>query len=608
MNPFVEEIVEKLISALREEYGEGAAAELQPPTVKRMVEQPPDPKMGDYAFPCHPLARIVRRPPNEIAERLAVRIEAAISGERIAEVKPVSGFLNFFVNREAFVRQILTEIFQAAHEGRAYGSENLGAGKTIVIDYSSPNIAKHLAVHHLWSTTIGNCLYRVLTMLGYKCVGINYLGDWGTQFGQLIVAFRRWGSEDTLKGDAVRKLNDLYVRFHREAEKNPKLHDEARNAFKQLESGDAECKALWRKFRKVSIEEFNRIYDLLGVKFDVTSGESEYSNKVGDKINDLVEMGLAKESEEALIVDLQQHDLPPCLLRKSDGATLYAARDICAAEHRWEKYRFHKMLYVVGSDQRLHFKQVFKVLELMGHDWARNCVHVDFGLVRFRERGEDKKMSTRRGEVVLLKDVLDKATELVEEIIRQPRQPAGQQPADGGHVPPAPKLTSDEEISAVARQVGVGAVIFAGLNKKRVKDVVFDWDDILNFKGDTGPYVQYTHARSCSILRKHGKPVPPSAPERVDFSILLDDYTFAVVKALERIPDAIRFAAEEYEPYAICGALLKLCSAFNLFLQHNRVLSDDAHIAEARILLTECVRSVIRTGLELLGVHAPERM
>ncbi|HHT9124171.1 MAG TPA: arginine--tRNA ligase, partial [Candidatus Wunengus sp. YC63] len=449
------------------------------------------------------------------------------------------------------------------------------------IDYSSPNIAKHLAVHHLRSALIGSAIYNIYKTLGYRCIGINHLGDWGTQFGQLIVAYKKWGSEDTHTSYTVTDLNNLYVKFHQEAEKNTALEDEAREWFKKLEAGNSEAKELWQRFKDISLKEFQKIYDMLGIHFDAFVGESFYNTMVEDTVTRIKEKGLTRISEQALIVDLETYNMPPCLLRKKDDATLYATRDIAAAEYRKKTYNFAKMVYVVGSEQKLHFKQVFKVLALMGYDWANHCVHVDFGLMKFK----DGKMSTRKGKVVLLEDLLIEAVERIKEIIEAKN----------------PSLENKEN---VAQDVGIGAVIFADLSAKRNKDVVFDWDEALNFEGETGPYVQYTHARLCSILRKYGRPVTADIP----FELLKEDETIILIKNLWRFPSVILKAAELYEPSLISNYLIDVCGNLNRFYNAHRVLSDDGELTKARILLVDSTRQVIKNGLNILGIRAPERM
>ncbi len=544
-----------------------------------MLEIPPDPALGDYAFPCFTLSKTLKKAPAAVAADLAGRFRpsSAVRGARA-----VGPYLNFTVDRARLAEVVLKEV---AAQGERYGSSDVGGGRSVVIDYSSPNIAKHLALHHIRSITIGGTLYRLFQALGYRSVGINFLGDWGTNFGQLIVAYKRFGAPEMLERDAVENLNKLYVRFHAEAKNNPSLEDEARAWFKRLEDGDAESRALWQRFKDASLAEFMRVYEMLGVRFDEFSGESLYNDKVPATIQRLQERGLTQMSEGALIVDMEPYKMPPVLLRKKDGATLYETRDICAAEDRFTRYRFGRMIYVVGSEQRLHFRQVFKALELMGYEWAARCVHADFGLIRLKEG----RMSTRAGKVILLEDVLNEAVGRVEAIVREND---------------TEKALGEEQIKSIARDVGIGAVVFADLSSRRVKDIVFDWNDILNFKGETGPYLQYTHARICSIQRKYGRP----AETDVDFSALADDVSLAVVKALENLPREIRRAADTCEPSVISTYLLRLAGALNTFYHEHRVLADDERLARARILLIDGVRQALANGLALLGMKAPARM
>lgn len=568
-NLFVEEIVRSLKGQLDVPESE----------IEAMIATPPDPKMGDYSFPCFVLAKAQKRPPQEIASRLAEGIGKSDLLERVQTAGP---YLNFFVCKARFAEEVLKRV---RSEGEGYGRSDVGQGKAVCIDFSSPNIAKHLAVHHLRSTMIGNSLYRIFGALGYKSIGINHLGDWGTQFGQLIVAYKRWGSAEMLEKDGIEGLNRIYVRFHAESEQDPSLEQEARDWFRKLEQGDAEARELWQRFKDISLREFQRVYEILEVRFDSYAGESFYCDRLGEVVSRLQKQGLATESEGAIIVDLERFEMPACLLRKRDGATLYTTRDIAAAEYRKQTYDFAKMIYVVGGEQRLAFRQLFKVLELMGYGWVKDCVHVDFGLVRFK----DRKMSTRKGDVILLEDVLLRSIDLVKTIMQE---------ADMEHE------AAPEEMERVSKEVGIGAVVFAELSSKRVKDVVFDWEEILNFKGDTGPYVQYTHARSCSILRKGEEETRGD----VDFGVLTDDLTMAVVRQLERLPSVVRDAAATYEPYLICNYLLDLCGAMNTFLHKHRVLKNEPAVTAARLLLVDCVRQAIRNGLDLLGIRAPERM
>lgn len=543
--------------------------------IERLIEIPPDFRMGDYAFPCYTLSKILKKSPVIIAAELSNTLPVI---RPIAEIKAVGPYINFFVDKVTLSELALRAI---SKERDGYGCEVLGKGKTVVVDFSSPNIAKHLAVHHLRSALIGNALCNIYKTLGYTCVGINHLGDWGTQFGQLIVAYKKWGSENAHTSYTVTDLNNLYVRFHQETEKNPGLEDEARAWFKKLESGDSGAKELWQHFKDISLKEFQKIYDMLGIHFDAFIGESFYNTMVEDTITRIKDKGLAKVSEQALIVDLESYNMPPCLLRKKDDTTLYATRDIAAAEYRKKTYDFDRMIYVVGSEQKLHFHQFFKVLELMGYDWANRCVHVDFGLMKFK----DGKMSTRKGKVVLLENLLIEAVERIRKIIED-------------------KNPSLENKEVVARDVGIGAVIFADLCTKRNKDVVFDWDEVLNFEGETGPYVQYTHARLCSILRKYGKSVTTD----IQFALLKEDETFILIKNLWQFPSVILKAAEFYEPSLICNYLIDVCGSLNRFYNVHRVLSDDAELTKARILLVDATRQVIKNGLHVLGMQAPERM
>ncbi|MDD2654802.1 MAG: arginine--tRNA ligase [Candidatus Omnitrophica bacterium] len=577
--------VKTIVSLLKEKTN------LPEDELEKLIEIPPDLKMGDYAFPCYSLAKTLKNSPNNIATELSKTLLTIINENppespfskrglrEITEIKAIGPYVNFFVNKTIFTEMVLKKINE---EQNCYGSGNTGSGKTVVIDYSSPNIAKHLAVHHLRSALIGSAIYNIYKTLGYRCIGINHLGDWGTQFGQLIVAYKKWGSEDTHTSYTVTDLNNLYVKFHQETEKNPALEDEAREWFKKLEAGNSEAKELWQHFKDISLKEFQKIYDMLGIHFDAFVGESFYNTMVEDTVTRIKEKGLTRISEQALIVDLEPYSMPPCLLRKKDDATLYATRDIAAAEHRKRTYNFAKMVYVVGSEQKLHFKQVFKVLELMGYDWANHCVHVDFGLMKFK----DGKMSTRKGKVVLLEDLLIEAVERIKEIIEAKN----------------PSLQNKE---TVAQDVGIGAIIFADLSAKRNKDVVFDWDEALNFEGETGPYVQYTHARLCSILRKYGRPVTTA---NIHFELLKEDETIILIKNLWRFPSVILKAAEFYEPSLISNYLIDVCGNLNRFYNAHRVLSDDEELTRARILLVDVTRQVIKNGLNILGMQAPERM
>jgi arginyl-tRNA synthetase len=543
--------------------------------LQRAIEVPPSVELGDYAFPCFPLARSLRKAPQAIATELATAFQPTAL---IKEARAAGPYVNFFVDRVAYTRAGLGAILE---QGSGYGKSTEGVGKTVVVDYSSPNIAKPFGVGHLRSTVIGNALYRIHDHLGYRVMRINHLGDWGTQFGKLIVAFKRWGNETDLTTHAIQTLYDLYVRFHSEVETHPELEDEARGWFKRLEDGDPEAQAIWQRFRDLSLQEFARIYERLGITFDSQAGESFYEPYLDQTIERIRQAGLVSVSDEALIVDLRPYNMPPCLLRKKDEATLYATRDLAAAMYRHEAYGFWKMLYVVGADQRLHFQQVFTVLELMGFPWAKDCVHVDFGLIRFH----DEKMGTRRGNIIFLEDVLDRAVELAEQIVHEKN----------------PELPDKRQ---VAEAVGIGAVIFTDLSTRRVKDVNFEWEKVLTFEGETGPYVQYTHARACSVLRKADQPLRSD----VDYSPLTQDEAFDLVRLLTDYPAVLRRAAENSEPFFVTDYLLTLSERFNKYYHNYRILTDDTAVREARLWLVKSVQTVIESGLTMLGIKAPEEM
>jgi arginyl-tRNA synthetase len=565
MNVFVDDIVQFLKGRLQHD-----AAEL-----RRSIEVPPSIQLGDYAFPCFPLAKTLRKAPQAIASELARTFQPTAL---IREAQATGPYINFFVDRVAYSQMGLAAIVE---QDATYGRSEEGVGKTVVIDYSSPNIAKPFGVGHLRTTVIGHALYRIYTHLGYRVMRINHLGDWGTQFGKLIVAFKRWGSEAELASHPIQTLYELYVRFHTEVETQPEIEEEARVWFKRLEDGDPEARAIWQRFRDLSLQEFAHIYDRLGIGFDSQAGESFYEPYLEPTIERIRQAGLATVSDQALIVDLRPYNMPPCLLRKKDEATLYATRDLAAAIYRYETYTFAKMLYVVGSDQRLHFQQVFKVLELMGFPWAKDCVHVDFGLIKFN----DEKMGTRRGNIIFLEDMLDRAVELAEQIVHEKN----------------PTLANKRE---VAEAVGIGAVVFADLSTRRIKDINFEWEKVLTFEGETGPYVQYTHARACSVLRKANQPVRAE----VDCTPLTPDEDFALVRLLVDYPAVLRRAAEHYEPFFVADYLLTLAEAFNKYYHNYRILTDDARLREARLLLVKAVQIILHSGLHMLGIKALEEM
>ncbi|MBR8660357.1 arginyl-tRNA synthetase [Brevibacillus aydinogluensis] len=545
-------------------------------TVYDMLETPPNPSMGDIAFPCFQLAKALRKAPPLIASELA----GEVSGTPIREVKAVGPYLNLFLDQQSVARDVIGTILT---QGSAYGSRDIGKGRNVPIDLSSPNIAKPFSMGHLRSTVIGNAIANILEKHGYRPIRINHLGDWGTQFGKLIVAYKLWGDEEKVKAEPIKELLQLYVRFHEEAEKDPSLEDQGREWFKKLEDGDEEARRLWQWFRDESLKEFMKIYDLMGVRFDSFHGEAFYNDKMDRVVAMLEEQGLLTESEGALVVNLDEYDMPPCLIKKSDGATLYATRDLAAALYRNETYDFAKALYVVGNEQRLHFQQLFKVLEKMGFEWAKEMYHIPFGMML----KDGKKMSTRKGKVVLLEEVLAQAIEDVLNVIREKN----------------PSLENKEE---VARQVGVGAVIFHDLKNYRLNDINFSWEEMLTFEGETGPYVQYTHARACSLLRK-GEYVPISEVTLPE-GALDSKEAWAVITLLNSFPEVIDRAREQFDPSQIGKYVIDLAQAFNKFYANVRILAEEADVKTARLQLVAAVVTVLKEGLRLLGIAAPEEM
>ena len=543
--------------------------------LRGLLAVPPDPAMGDYAFPCFRLARPLRSAPPKIAEAL----RGAWGHEEVASVQAVNGYLNFFLNRAHFAAETM-EALRAA--GDRWGASDLGAGKTVCLDYSSINIAKRFHIGHLSTTMIGHSLKRIYDYLGYTTVGINHLGDWGTQFGKMICAYLRWGSRDQVEQGGVAALESLYVRFHQEAERDPSLEDEGRAWFKKIEDGDPKALEIFSWFKDITLKDAARVYDMLGVSFDSYAGESFYIDKMEPVIQELRDRGLLVQSEGAWVVDLSEDNMPPCLILKKDGTTIYATRDLTAAIYRQNTYHFDRCLYVVAYQQDLHFRQVFRVLEKMGYPWAKDCVHVSFGMVSFAGAA----LSTRKGNTVHLEDLLNQAIDKAKAIMAEK----------------SPNLENRDEI---ARQVGIGAVIYTDLSNNRIKDIDFNWDRALNFDGESGPYVQYTHARACSVLRKAGTEVTSAAP---DWSALTDDEAQALLRLMSRFPDVIREAAEKYEPSLITRAVTDIAQAFNKYYYEHRILDGDPAAAAARLALTDAARRVIRSGLFLIGIQAPERM
>ncbi|KXG74405.1 arginine--tRNA ligase [Thermotalea metallivorans] len=543
--------------------------------VLEMIEIPPNPQMGDFAFPCFKLAKTLRKSPNIIAQEIVEKIGKADLFEKIENA---AAYVNFFIDRTIFAKSVIEEVF---HQKDKFGASAMGEGKKVIVEYSSPNIAKPFHIGHIRTTVIGHAIANIYNYLGYHVITINHLGDYGTQFGKLIVAFRNWGDEKEVEAEPIPALLRLYVKFHEEAEKNPSLEDEARLWFKKLEEGDEEALRLWQWFRDESLKEFHRVYDMLGIRFDSYAGESFYSDKMPKVLKIMEEKGLLKESKGAEIVDLEPYGMPPALIRKSDGSTLYITRDIAAAIYRKEHYDFYKNIYVVGSQQILHFQQWIKIIELMGYDWAKDCVHVPFGMVSL----EEGTMSTRKGRVVFLEDVLNKAVEKTKEIIGAKN----------------PNLENKDE---VAKQVGIGAVVFQELSNNRIKDYVFSWDKTLSFEGETGPYVQYTHARACSILRK----AEVGLDEKIDYRLLSNEDAMNLVRLIQQFPTVVADAARKYEPAIITRHIVDVAQAFNKFYHDCPIIVEDKALQKARVSLVYAVKQVIRNGLALLGVAAPEKM
>lgn len=543
--------------------------------ITALIEVPPNKDMGDFAFPCFKLAKVFRKAPNMIASELSEKIEAK---GVISNVTPLGGYINFFVNKSQLAETVIKDVLTKKEK---YGHSDLGKDKTIVIDFSSPNIAKPFHIGHIRTTVIGNALYKIYDSQGYNTVRINHLGDYGTQFGKLIVAFKLWGNKEAVEANPIPELLKLYIQFHDEAEKHPEMEDEARAWFTKLENGDKEAKELWQWFRDESLKEFARVYDLLDIEFDSYNGESFYSDKMDRVIDIIKDKGLLKESQGTNIVDLEEYNMPPALITKNDGSTLYMTRDLAAALYRKENYDFEKCIYVVGSQQSLHFQQLFKVLELVGFEWAKDMVHVPFGMVAL----EEGTMSTRKGRVVFLEDVLKQAIEKTKETMLAKNPNA---------------LNVDE----IAKQVGVGAVVFQELSNSRIKDYTFSWSRTLSFEGETGPYVQYTHARCCAVLRKAEEEVTTD----INYELLNDVDSAEVLKVIASFNKTILNAMRKNEPHIITRFVLDLAQAFNKFYHDNSILVEDAELRKARLALVCATRQALENGLKLLGMQAPERM
>ena len=540
--------------------------------VEQLLENPKSAEHGDVAFPAFSLAKVYRKAPQQIAADLAEKIDSA-NFEKIEVVGP---YLNFFMNKELISKKVLQTVVK---EKEHYGDSNIGNQGTVPIDMSSPNIAKPISMGHLRSTVIGNSIGFIMEKIGYQPIRINHLGDWGTQFGKLIVAYKKWGTEEAVKAEPINELLRLYVQFHEVAETEPELNEEARAWFKRLEEGDEEAIQLWQWFRDESMKEFNKIYDLLEVRFDSLNGEAFYNDKMDEIVKLLEEKHLLNEDKGAEIVDLSAYDLNPALIKKSDGATLYITRDLAAALYRKRTYDFKQSLYVVGNEQSYHFKQLKAVLKEMGFDWSDDMRHIPFGLIT--QGG--KKLSTRKGKIVLLEEVLNEAIQSAKEQISE-------------------KNPDLENKDAVAKQVGVGAVIFHDLKNDRLNTFDFNLEEVVRFEGETGPYVQYTHARAVSLLEKAGF----VHSETADYA-LNDDTSWEVVKLVQKYHETVLSAGEKYEPSVIAKHAIKLAQAFNKYYAHTKILADDEQ-KEARLALVYAVTVLLKEDLRLLGLHAPDKM
>ena len=576
-----------LEDAVKSAFGEGL---LSADEIFEMLEYPPDRSMGDIALPCFRLSKSLRKAPPMIASALA----ESIACEEFSEINAMGGYLNFRISPTAFAKRVVSDVKEA---GDKYGSPNCGDGKCVVLDYSSPNVAKPFHIGHLGTTVIGHSLKLLHEFAGYKCVGINYLGDWGTQFGKLIVAYKKWGDKATIEAGGVDELVKLYVKINnaikeeeeqsvkdipeseRAGKAKSELADESRAEFRKLEEGNEENLALWRWFVSVSLEEYEKTYKMLGISFDSYKGESFYTDKMPAQVQKLRDMGLLEIDDGASIVNLDKWNMPVCLILKRDGTTLYPTRDIAAAVYRYGEYNFDKAIYVTSAAQSLHFAQWFKVVELMGYDWYDRLVHVPYGTVSIN----GAKLATRTGNVILLRDLFDEAIKRVYEITKE-------------------KHPDEAECREISEKVGVGAVIFYYLSNNRIRDINFVMEEALSFDGNTGPYVQYTYARTCSILEKAG-----SLGEMTDAP--LTEVEFELAKTLSVFPERIKSALADYEPSVVTRYILDLAAAFNRFYHDCKIAAcEDEKLRQSRLALTDATRQVLKTALGLICLQAPEKI
>lgn len=542
------------------------------------IETPKDSKNGDYAFPCFRLAKELRKAPPVIANEIKEKIEPV---EEIEKIEVAGGYLNFFINKATLSEEVLREISKTEQ----YGKSEIGKEKNIVIDYSAPNIAKPFHIGHLRSTVIGGALYNIYKYLGYNVTGVNHLGDYGTQFGKLIEGYKMWGKEYDIEKDPINELTKIYIRINEACKNDEQILENCRNNFKKLEEGDPYCVELWKKFRELSLQEFQKVYDLLGSKFDSWNGESFYSDKMPEVIDILQKTGKLVESQGAKIIELEDKGInTPCIIQKSNGSTTYATRDLAAILYRARTYDFDKALYVTSYEQVLHFKQVFEVAKLLGLDekYTKGLEHVSFGMVLLPEG----KMSTREGNIIKLEDLLNEAISRAKEIIEQKN----------------PDLENKEE---VAKKVGIGAVIFNDMSASRIKDEIFDWNTILNFQGETGPYIQYTYVRTKSVLEKAGY-LPKVEDVKVDN--LVDDYSMTILKLIYNFEDVLVQVTDKNEPSILARYLIDLAKAYSSFYNENKIIVEDKEIQDARVYLTYATSEVLKQGANLLGMQMPEKM
>ena len=540
--------------------------------IYKMIEVPKYAEQGDLAFPAFSLAKVLRKAPQAIAQEIV----EAVSDEHISKAVAMGPYANFFLSKGKFADETLHTVLEQREN---YGNFDFGQGRNAIVDMSSPNIAKPMSMGHLRSTVIGNAIANLEKKVGYNPIKINHLGDWGTQFGKLIVAYKKWGTKEAVEQEPIAELLRLYVKFHDEAERDSSLEDEGRAWFKKLEDGDAEAEELWNWFKSESLKEFNRIYDVLGITFDSYNGEAFYNDKMDPIVEYLESNGITTIDRGATVVHLDKYDLPPALIKKSDGATLYITRDLAAAHYRKETYDFAKNIYVVGNEQANHFRQLKAVLNEMGRDWQENMIHVGFGLITLG----GKKLSTRKGKIVLLEEVLREAEELALKQIEAKN----------------PNLPNKEQ---VAKQVGVGAVIFHDLKNDRTNNFDFNLEEVVQFEGETGPYVQYTRARAMSILRKAGVSVDLSQPLSLE-----DDYAWEVLKQIENYPNIVKYAESKFEPSVISKYVISLAQAFNKYYANSRILQEDEGL-NARLALVEATAVILKQGLAILGVESPDEM